>query len=122
MCAPPLRRLLSARRALLGEGAAPLPVIGPWPLQRSLAAVNNIEPLAFAFLDCRQTLAPGSDLGGPGFQVASHTGPTPPTSLLIGQRAARVPACSWVMGSRNYSVTLSASQREPQNACWETAA
>lgn len=51
-------RILAVRSALLGPGAAPLPVIGPRPLRRVLAAVSQLEPMAFRYLDTCNTLPP----------------------------------------------------------------
>ena len=51
------RRVLAARTALLGAGAAPLLVIGPQPLRRVLAAVHRLEPMAFCFVESSCTTA-----------------------------------------------------------------
>ncbi|BDA45073.1 probable zinc phosphodiesterase ELAC protein 2 [Coccomyxa sp. Obi] len=53
-----LARVLAVRTALLGPGAAPLPVIGPRPLRRVLAAVSQLEPMAFRYIDTCNTLPP----------------------------------------------------------------
>ena len=50
------RRILAVRSALLGPGATPLPVIGPRPLRRVLAAVSQLEPMAFRYIDTFNTL------------------------------------------------------------------
>ncbi|EIE21088.1 Metallo-hydrolase/oxidoreductase, partial [Coccomyxa subellipsoidea C-169] len=51
-----LARILAVRSALLGLGATPLPVIGPRPLRRVLAAVSQLEPMAFRYIDTSNTL------------------------------------------------------------------
>ncbi|KAK9908066.1 hypothetical protein WJX75_002371 [Coccomyxa subellipsoidea] len=61
-----LARILAVRSALLGPGAAPLPVIGPRPLRRVLAAVSQLEPMAFRYLDTCNTLpSPPTEEGSP---------------------------------------------------------
>ena len=64
-CVSVLGRLLSVRNALLGPAAAPLPVIGPWPLRRVLACINRAEALNYNFIDSRHTLPASSDMAGP---------------------------------------------------------
>ena len=51
-------RILAVRSALLGPAAAPLAVIGPRPLRRVLAAVSQLEPMAFRYIDTCNTLPP----------------------------------------------------------------
>ncbi|KAK9807250.1 hypothetical protein WJX73_003185 [Symbiochloris irregularis] len=95
-----LPRLLSARRALLGESAASLPVIGPWPLQRCLVAVDSVEPLAYTFLDCRHTLAPGASLAGPVLQapVSPSLGDICASAGLSRLESFRVEHCAQAFG------------------------
>lgn len=51
-------RILAVRSKVLGLEAAPLPVIGPRPLRRVLAAVSQLEPMAFRYIDTTNTLPP----------------------------------------------------------------
>jgi ribonuclease Z len=44
------------RTRVLGAEAPPLPVIGPRPLRRVLAAVAQLEPMAFRYIDTLNTV------------------------------------------------------------------
>ena len=44
------------RTRMLGPEAPPLPVIGPRPLRRVLAAVAQLEPMAFRYVDTLNTV------------------------------------------------------------------
>lgn len=50
-----LPTLLAARTRLLGRSCAPLVVIGPRPLRRSLLSCASLEPMRFRFIDCSCT-------------------------------------------------------------------
>ena len=48
---------------MLGPRAPPLPVIGPHFLLQALRGWEGIQPLAFHFIDSRQTLDPKAGTG-----------------------------------------------------------
>ena len=60
------------RTRVLGPGAPPLPVVGPRPLRRVLAAVAALEPMAFRYVDTLNTV-PGE---APAAQVRCTPAPS----------------------------------------------
>ena len=85
------RRVLAARTALLGAGAAPLLVIGPQPLRRVLAAVHCLEPMAFCFVESSYTTA------------SAWSQVTALSSQVLSPSAAPLEHCSLQCGSQQVS-------------------
>ena len=75
--------VLQARRAVLGPQAPPLPVIGPYYLHQVLKGWQAVQPLAFHFIDTRQTIDPDRGTGLYTRQVSTLAIASSSSCLLI---------------------------------------
>ncbi|KAL3162088.1 hypothetical protein ABBQ38_009153 [Trebouxia sp. C0009 RCD-2024] len=65
-----LPRLLAARANWLGTGCPPLPVFGPWPLERILLNMAALEPMPHLFFNQTSLVAQPKEQPSPGFLAA----------------------------------------------------
>ena len=87
------------RTRVLGPGASPLPVVGPRPLRRVLAAVSALEPMAFRYVDTLNTV-PGE---APPAQVRAPAPERRPCNALgqpVGSACMHVPSCATAWSAR----------------------